>query len=178
MAKEISPQTHEEVQAEFRKFLSPKYYMRYMNWPVHVILKHDSVENWEKCDKVPMNHEIVVIDYPDGNIKTVVGDGKSKALDCKELVHPISVVNYIPNKIFLCDDLSKLKNIPFHSKDSIKIFLDNYSIEFDETNSFPKYLYRGRDECVSTLTGDNLIFELCYKILELNSKENKDDKNN
>ena len=29
----------------------------------------------------------------------------------------------------------------------------------------------------STLTGDNLIFELCYKILELNSKENKDDKN-
>ena len=167
MTKEISPQTHEEVQAEFRKFLSPKYYMRYMDWPVHVILKHDSVENWEKCDKVPMNHEIVVIDYPDGNIKTVVGDGKSKALDCKELVHPISVVNYIPNKIFLCDDLSKLKNIPFHRKDSIKIFLDNYSIEFDETNSFPKYLYRGRDECVSTLTGDNLIFELCEKIRDL-----------
>lgn len=167
MTKEISPQTHEEVQAEFRKFLSPKYYMRYMDWPVHVILKHDSVENWEKCDKVPMNHEIVVIDYPDGNIKTVVGDGKSKALDCKELVHPISVVNYIPNKIFLCDDLSKLKKIPFHRKDSIKIFLDNYSIEFDETNSFPKYLYRGLDECTSTLTGDNLIFELCEKIRDL-----------
>lgn len=51
MTKEISPQTHEEVQAEFRKFLSPKYYMRYMDWPVRVILKHDSVENWEKCLK-------------------------------------------------------------------------------------------------------------------------------
>lgn len=68
--------------------------------------------------------------------------------------------------------------IPFHNKDSVKIFLDNYSIEFDETNSFPKYLFRGRDECVGTLTGDNLIFELCYKILELKSKENKNDKNN
>lgn len=68
--------------------------------------------------------------------------------------------------------------IPFHCKDSIKIFLYNYSIEFDETNSFPKYLYRGLDECISTLTGNNLIFELCYKILELNSKENENDKDN
>lgn len=68
--------------------------------------------------------------------------------------------------------------IPFHHKDSIKIVLDNYSIEFDETNSFLKYLYRGLDECISTLTGDNLIFELCYKILELNSKENENDKDN
>ena len=57
--------------------------------------------------------------------------------------------------------------IPFHSKDSIKIFLDKYSIEYDETNSFPKYLYRGLDECVNTLTGDNLIFELCEKIRDL-----------
>lgn len=173
MSEEKLYYTDEEVQADFRRFLSPKAFMR---WPVHVILRHDSIENWEKCDKVPMNHEIVVIDYPDGNIKTVVGDGKSKALDCKELVHPISVVNYIPNKIFLCDDLSKLKNIPFHSKDSIKIFLDNYSIEFDETNSFPKYLFRGRNECVGTLTGDNLISELCNKILELSSKGEKNER--
>lgn len=70
--------------------------------------------------------------------------------------------------------------IPFHSKDSIKIFLDKYSIEYDETNSFPKYLYRGLDECVNTLTGDNLIFELCEKIRDLR-KMNGDfiyDKNN
>ena len=53
--------------------------------------------------------------------------------------------------------------IPFHSKDSIKIFLDKYSIEYDETNSFPKYLYRGLDECVSTLTGDNLILNYVKK---------------
>ena len=37
----------------------------------------------------------------------------------------------------------------------------------DETNSFPKYLYRGLDECLNTLTGDNLIFELCEKIRDL-----------
>ena len=55
------------------------------------------------------------------------------------------------------------------------IFLDNYSIEFDETNSFPKYLFRGRDECVDTLTGDNLISELCNKILELSSKGEKNE---
>lgn len=176
MSEEKLYYTDEEVQAEFRKFLSPKYYMKYIKWPVHVILRHDSVENWEKCDRVPMDHEIVVIDYPDGNIKTVVGDGKSKALDCKELTHPISVVDYIPKRIFLCDDLSKLKKIPFHSEDSIKIFLPNYSIEFDETNSFPKYLFRGRNECVGTLTGDNLISELCNKILELSSKGEKNER--
>lgn len=57
--------------------------------------------------------------------------------------------------------------IPFHSKDSIKIFLDTYSIEYDETNSFPKYLYLGLDEYVGTLTEDNLIFELCEKLRDL-----------
>lgn len=175
MSEEKQYYTNEEVQADFRKFLSPRAFIK---WPIHMILRHDSVENWEKCDKVPMDHEIVVIDYPDGNIKTVIGDGKSKALECKELTHPISIVNYIPNKIFLCDDLSKLKNIPFHNKDSIKIFLDNYSIEFDETNAFPKHLFRGHNECVGTLTGDNLISELCNKILELNFKESENDKDN
>lgn len=176
MTKEIGPQTHEEIQADFRRFLSPR---AFMNWPVHVILRHNSVENWERCDRVPMDHEIVVIDYPDGNIKTVVGDGKSKALDCKELTHPINVIKlYGLHKILLGDASGIKDRIPFHNKDSVKIFLDNYSIEFDETNSFPKYLFRGRDECVGTLTGDNLIFELCSKILELESKENKNDKNN
>lgn len=174
MIEEIGPQTHEEVQADFRRFLSHRAFMK---WPVHVILRHDSVENWEKCDRVPMDHEIAVIDYPNGNIKTVVGDGKSRALDCKELTHPINTIKlYWPHKILL-GDASGLKNkIPFHSKDSIKIFLDNYTIEFDDTNSFPKYLYRGLNECTSTLIGDNLIFDLCSKILEL--KESKDDKGN
>lgn len=168
MSEEKQYYTDEEVQADFRRFLSPK---PFIEWPIQLILRHDSVENWEKYGTILEDHEVAVIDYPDGNIKTVIGDGKSKALDCKELTHSISTVNYIPNKIFLCDDLSKLEKIPFHSKDSIKIFLDNYSIEFDETNSFPKYLFRGHNECIGTLTGDNLISELCYKILEL--KENK-----
>lgn len=147
----------------------------------YVSLKYDkevadeAIRELEKCERVLMDHEIAVIDYPDGNIKTIIGDGKSKVLECKELTHPISVVNYIPKKIFLCDDLSKLKKIPFHSEDSIKIFLPNYSIEFDETNSFPKYLFRGRNECVGTLIGDNLISELCNKILELSSKGEKNE---
>lgn len=97
MSEEKLYYTDEEVQADFRRFLSPRAFMR---WPVHVILRHNSVENWEKCDKVPMDHEIVVIDYPDGNIKTVVGDGKSKTLDCKELTHPINVVSWVPIKSF------------------------------------------------------------------------------
>ena len=172
MSEEKLYYTDEEVQADFRRFLSPR---AFMNWPVHVILRHDSVENWEKCGTILKDHEVAVIDYPDGNIKTIIGDGKSKALECKELSHPISVVNYIPNKVFLCDDLSKLKKIPFHNEDSVKIFLPNYSIEFDETNSFPKYLFRGRNECVGTLTGDNLISELCNKILELSSKGEKNE---
>ena len=50
-------------------------------------------------------------------------------------------------------------------------YLDNIEqgklFAFNETNSFPKYLYRGLDECVNTLTGDNLIFELCEKIRDL-----------
>lgn len=172
MSEEKLYHTDEEVQADFRRFLSPK---PNISWPVHLILRHDSVENWEKYGTILMDHEVAVIDYPDGNIKTIIGDGKSKALECKELTHPISVVNCIPNKVFLCNDLSKLKNIPFHNKDSIKIFLPNYSIEFDETNSFPKYLFRGRDECAGTLTDDNLISELCNKILELSSKGEKNE---
>ena len=52
------------------------------------------------------------------------------------------------------------KNVKYHKP-------VNYEFEYDETNSFPKYLYRGLDECVNTLTGDNLIFELCEKIRDL-----------
>ena len=173
MSEEKLYYTDEEVQADFRRFLSPR---PRISWPVHVILRHDSVENWEKCSRVPMDHEIVVIDYPDGNIKTVVGDGKSKALDCKELTHPINVIKLYGLHRILLGDASGIKDkIPFHNKDSVKIFLDNYSIEFDETNSFPKYLFRGRDECVDTLTGDNLISELCNKTLELSSKGEKNE---
>ncbi len=165
MTKEIGPQTHEEVQADFRRFLSPR---PYISWPAHIILRHDTPENWEKSETVLKDHEIAVIDYPDGSIKTIIGDGKSKALYCKELICPFNIVTAKDRYTVTVGDMSDIKNkIPFHSKDSIKIFLDKYSIEYDETNSFPKYLYRGLDECTSTLTGDNLIFELCEKIRDL-----------
>lgn len=168
MSEEKQYYTDEEVQADFRRFLCPR---PYISWPAHIILRHDTPENWEKFETILKDHEIAVIDYPDGNIKTIIGDGKSKALDCKELIRPFNIVTAKDRYTVTVGGTSDIKNkIPFHSKDSIKIFLDKYSIEFDETNSFPKYLYRGLDECNSTLTGDNLVFELCYKILELSSK--------
>lgn len=44
-----------------------------------------SLEEWEKSNEVIGDRGIAIIDYPDGHRKVVIGDGKTKCLDCKEL---------------------------------------------------------------------------------------------
>ena len=42
-------------------------------------------EEWEKDNTIIGDKGIAIIDYPDGYRKVVIGDGKTKCLDCKEL---------------------------------------------------------------------------------------------
>lgn len=44
-----------------------------------------TLEKWAKDNAVIGNGGIALIDFPDGHRKAVVGDGKTKCLDCKEL---------------------------------------------------------------------------------------------
>lgn len=44
-----------------------------------------SLEEWEKGNEVIGDGGIAIIDYPDSSRKVVIGDGKTKCLDCKEL---------------------------------------------------------------------------------------------
>ncbi len=44
-----------------------------------------TLEEWEKGNEVIGDGGIAIIDYPDSSRKVVIGDGKTKCLDCKEL---------------------------------------------------------------------------------------------
>ena len=44
-----------------------------------------TLEEWEKSNEVIGDKGIAIIDYQDGSRKVVIGDGKTKCLDCKEL---------------------------------------------------------------------------------------------
>lgn len=68
---------------------------------IKVILRHDTLDNWIKHATVLLDHEIAVIDMPDGSFKTVIGDGSSKAIDCPELNHPITNLELNKNHLFL-----------------------------------------------------------------------------
>lgn len=50
-----------------------------------VIFKCKTVEEWSKLDYVLEKGEIGLIDFSDNSRKVVVGDGKTKCLDCEEL---------------------------------------------------------------------------------------------
>ena len=50
-----------------------------------IIFKCKTVEEWSKLDYVLEKGEICLIDFPDNSRKVVVGDGKTKCLDCEEL---------------------------------------------------------------------------------------------
>ena len=41
------------------------------------------LEEWEKGNEVIGDGGIAIIDYPDSSRKVVIGDGKTKCLDCK-----------------------------------------------------------------------------------------------
>lgn len=44
-----------------------------------------TLEEWEKSNEVIGDKGIAIIDYPNGYRKVVIGDGKTKCLDCREL---------------------------------------------------------------------------------------------
>ena len=44
-----------------------------------------TLEEWEKSNEVIGDTGIAIIDYPNGYRKVVIGDGKTKCLDCREL---------------------------------------------------------------------------------------------
>ena len=44
-----------------------------------------TLEEWEKSNEVIGDKGIAIIDYLDGYRKVVIGDGKTKCLDCREL---------------------------------------------------------------------------------------------
>jgi hypothetical protein len=50
-----------------------------------VIFKCKTVEEWSKSDYILEKGEIGLIDFPDNSRKVVIGDGKTKCLDCEEL---------------------------------------------------------------------------------------------
>lgn len=50
-----------------------------------IIFKCKTVEEWSKLDYVLEKDEIGLIDFPDNSRKAVIGDGKTKCLDCEEL---------------------------------------------------------------------------------------------
>ena len=50
-----------------------------------IIFKCKTAEEWSKLDYVLEKDEIGLIDFPDNSRKVVIGDGKTKCLDCEEL---------------------------------------------------------------------------------------------
>lgn len=50
-----------------------------------IIFKCKTVEEWSKLDYILEKDETGLIDFPDNSRKVVVGDGKTKCLDCEEL---------------------------------------------------------------------------------------------
>lgn len=50
-----------------------------------IIFKCKTVEEWSISDYILEKGEIGLIDFPDNSRKVVVGDGKTKCLDCEEL---------------------------------------------------------------------------------------------
>lgn len=50
-----------------------------------IIFRCKTAEDWSKSDYILKKGEIGLIDFPDNSRKVVVGDGKTKCLDCEEL---------------------------------------------------------------------------------------------
>ena len=50
-----------------------------------IIFRCKTAEEWSNSDYILEKGEIGLIDFPDDSRKVVVGDGKTKCLDCEEL---------------------------------------------------------------------------------------------
>lgn len=63
-----------------------------------IIFKCKTVEEWSKLDYVLEKGEIGLIDFPDNSRKVVVGDGKTKCLDCEELKKFPKSIKLVPKR--------------------------------------------------------------------------------
>lgn len=76
-----------------------------MNRKIIIEFKNKSLEELSKEDYIPEENEIVIIDLPDYRRKVVVGDGKTRCIECKELKKPPKSILIKPN----CYDRSSKK---------------------------------------------------------------------
>lgn len=63
-----------------------------------VIFKRKTAEDWSKSDYILEKGEIGLIDFPDNSRKVVVGDGKTKCLDCEELKKFPKSIKLVPKR--------------------------------------------------------------------------------
>lgn len=63
-----------------------------------IIFKRKTVEEWCKSDYILEKGEIGLIDFPDNSRKVVVGDGKTKCLDCDELKKFPKSIKLVPKR--------------------------------------------------------------------------------
>ena len=50
-----------------------------------IIFRHDTLENYKMANTIPVEGEIVIIDYPNGKYSVRVGDGHSRVWECKKM---------------------------------------------------------------------------------------------
>lgn len=63
-----------------------------------VIFKRKTAEDWSKSDYILEKGEIGLIDFPDNSRKVVVGDGKTRCLDCEELKKFPKSIKLVPKR--------------------------------------------------------------------------------
>jgi hypothetical protein len=63
-----------------------------------IIFKCKTVEELSKSDYILEKGEICLIDFPDNSRKVVVGDGKTKCLDCEELKKFPKSIKLVPKR--------------------------------------------------------------------------------
>ena len=63
-----------------------------------IIFKCKTAEEWSKTDYILEKGEIGLIDFPDNSRKVVVGDGKTKCLDCEELKRFPKSIKLVPKR--------------------------------------------------------------------------------
>ena len=63
-----------------------------------IIFRCKTVEEWSNSDYILEKGEIGLIDFPDNSRKVVVGDGKTKCLDCEELKKFPKSIKIVPKR--------------------------------------------------------------------------------
>lgn len=59
---------------------------------VTITLRRDSYDEFKRFNTILKENEVVVIDMPNGEKITVIGDGKTPATECKEINFPYTKI--------------------------------------------------------------------------------------